>query len=312
MDQGAKLIVVDPRFTRSASKADLYVRLIRPGTDIALMGGLINYALENNLFHKDYVANYTNAAFIVNKDFGFQDGLFSGYGTKTKRAYDLKPGATSRTPRKSRYRPHPEQPPVRLPDHEEVLRPVHPGDWSADHRGRTKTQYPEDGGTFCATGQPGKAGTLLYAMGGTQHTTGVQIIRAIPSCSMLLGNMGIAGGGINALRGENNVQGSTDMACCSTSSPGYMAIPSEAAAPHPAKDYLDKETPRGQLLDQQAQVLRQPAQGLLGGRGHPGERLRLRLPAQDGQGLLGLGLLLDSAVRGPWEGEASRACWSGA
>ena len=86
MDKGAKLIVVDPRFTRSAAKADLYVRL-RPGTDIALMGGLINYVLENNLFHKDYVANYTNAAFVVNKDFAFQDGLFSGYD-KEKRAYD--------------------------------------------------------------------------------------------------------------------------------------------------------------------------------------------------------------------------------
>ncbi len=86
MDKGAKLIVVDPRFTRSAAKADLYVRL-RPGTDIALMGGLINYVLENNLFHKDYVANYTNAAFVVNKDFTFHDGLFSGYD-KEKRAYN--------------------------------------------------------------------------------------------------------------------------------------------------------------------------------------------------------------------------------
>src|SRR5450756_208114 len=86
MDQGAKLIVVDPRFTRSAAKADLYVRL-RPGTDIALIGGLINYVLQNDLYHKDYVANYTNAAFLVNKDFDFHDGLFSGFD-KEKRAYD--------------------------------------------------------------------------------------------------------------------------------------------------------------------------------------------------------------------------------
>mgnify|MGYP001271655298 CR=1 FL=1 len=84
--KGAKLIVVDPRFTRSASKADIYAPL-RPGTDIALMGGLINYVIENNLFHKDYVANYTNATFVVHKDFTFHDGLFSGYD-KEKRAYN--------------------------------------------------------------------------------------------------------------------------------------------------------------------------------------------------------------------------------
>ena len=96
---------------------------------------------------------------------------------------------------------------------------------------------------YCATGKPDKAGTLLYAMGGTQHTTGVQIIRAYTILQQLLGNMGIAGGGINALRGENNVQGSTDMGLLFNTVTGYMAIPSEAA--HPTlKDYLDKETPK--------------------------------------------------------------------
>jgi len=89
-----------PRFTRSAAKADTYVRL-RPGTDIALMGGLINYIIENNLFHKDYVANYTNAAFVVNKDFAFQDGLFSGYDKESGRMI-RPPGATNWTRKKSR------------------------------------------------------------------------------------------------------------------------------------------------------------------------------------------------------------------
>ena len=85
-EKGAKVIVIDPRFTRSAAKADLYVRL-RPGTNIALFGGLINQVLENNLFHRDYVLQYTNAAFVVNKDFDFHDGLFSGY-LADKRVYD--------------------------------------------------------------------------------------------------------------------------------------------------------------------------------------------------------------------------------
>ncbi len=96
---------------------------------------------------------------------------------------------------------------------------------------------------YCATGRPDKAGTLLYAMGGTQHTTGVQIIRAYTILQQLLGNMGIAGGGINALRGENNVQGSTDMGLLFNTLTGYLATPMEAA--HPTlKDYLDKETPK--------------------------------------------------------------------
>ena len=106
-----------------------------------------------------------------------------------------------------------------------------------------KEQLLEMAATFGATGQPGKAGTLLYAMGGTQHTTGVQIIRSYTILQQLLGNMGLPGGGINALRGENNVQGSTDMALLFNTVPGYMAIPSEAA--HPTlKDYLEKETPK--------------------------------------------------------------------
>ena len=96
---------------------------------------------------------------------------------------------------------------------------------------------------YGATGQVGKSGALLYAMGGTQHSTGVQIIRSYSILQLLLGNMGVAGGGINALRGENNVQGSTDMALLFNIVPGYMAAPREAA--HPTlKDYLDKDTPK--------------------------------------------------------------------
>ena len=109
--------------------------------------------------------------------------------------------------------------------------------------GVPKEKILEMAKTFCATGQPGKAGTIMYAMGATQHSTGVQVIRSYSILQLLLGNMGLPGGGINALRGENNVQGSTDMALLFNIVPGYMAIPS--AANHPTlKDYLDKETPK--------------------------------------------------------------------
>jgi formate dehydrogenase major subunit len=240
-DKGAKLIVIDPRFTRSAAKADVYVRL-RPGTDIALIGGIINYILQNDLYHKDYVAHYTNAAFLVNKDFSFHDGLFSGY-QKDKRAYN---------PETWSYQVDADQKPMTDPTLSNPqcvfqLLKTH-FDWYTPEMVEATAGVPKDlflkvAALYAASGQPDKAGTLLYAMGGTQHSSGVQIIRSYTILQQLLGNMGMPGGGINALRGENNVQGSTDMALLFHIVPGYMAAPSEAK--HPTlKDYLEKETPK--------------------------------------------------------------------
>ena len=240
-EKGAKLIVVDPRFTRSAAKADLYVRL-RPGTDIALFGGLINYALSNELYHRDYVVSYTNASFLVVKDFAFQEGLFAGY-QKDKRAYDAAVWD---------YEMDKEGKPVTDPTLADPrcvfqLMKAHFARYTPEMveatTGVPKETFLKMAALYAATGKPEKAGTILYAMGGTQHSTGVQIIRGYSMLQMLLGNMGVAGGGINALRGENNVQGSTDMALLFHLLPGYIGSPSEAA--HPAlKDYLDKETPK--------------------------------------------------------------------
>lgn len=240
-EKGAKLIVVDPRFTRSAAKSDLYVRL-RPGTDVALMGGLINYILENNLLHKDYVVNYTNASFVVKKDFAYHDGLFSGY-QKDKRAYD---------PASWDYEVGPDGKPVTDPtlSNPHCVFQLMKAQYAryTPEMVTVTTGVPQEvflkmAAAYGATGQVGKSGTLLYAMGGTQHSTGVQIIRGYCILQLLLGNMGLPGGGINALRGENNVQGSTDMALLFHLLPGYLGAPNEAA--HPTlKDYLDKETPK--------------------------------------------------------------------
>src|SRR6202008_3738089 len=87
LDRGAKMIHVDPRFTRPSAVADRHLR-IRTGTDVAYFGGLINYVLQNNLFHDEYVKNDTNASFLVRKDFTFTDGLFSGYD-KANRTYNI-------------------------------------------------------------------------------------------------------------------------------------------------------------------------------------------------------------------------------
>ena len=241
LDQGAQLIVIDPRYTRSAALADLYVRL-RPGTDIALFGGLIKYVLENELYHRDYLLNYTNAPFVLREDFQFKDGLFSGF-LADKKTYDVKTWD---------YELDAQGKPVTDPTlkHDRCVLMQMKKHYSRytpekveEITGVKRDTFAKLAELYCATGKPDKAGSLLYAMGGTQHTTGVQYIRSYSILQMLLGNMGIAGGGINALRGENNVQGSTDMALLAHILPGYMAIPGEAA--HPTfKDFLEKVTPK--------------------------------------------------------------------
>jgi formate dehydrogenase major subunit len=222
-DKGAILIHVDPRFTRTSTKADIFVRL-RSGTDIAFLGGMIKYILDNNLYDEFYVKNYTNASFIVNPKYSFDDGLFSGYDP-TKRAYDASTWALEKDENG-------------IPKRDMTLQDP----WCAfqllkKHYSRYTLQKvteitgtPEDDlvkvyKAYGSTGAPDKAGTELYAMGWTQHTVGVQNIRAMSIIQSLLGNMGIAGGGVNALRGESNVQGSTDAGLLFHIWPAYLPNP---------------------------------------------------------------------------------------
>jgi len=240
-EKGAKVIVVDPRFTRSAAKADLFVRL-RPGTDIALFNGLCNHILRNELYHRDYVVAYTNASYVIKPEFAFKDGLFSGY-QPDKRAYNTESWDyeldAEGNPVTDLTLTHPRCVFQLMKKEFERYSP----DMVESVTGVPRDQFKKLADTYAATGAAGKAGTLLYAMGGTQHSIGVQNIRSYSILQLLLGNMGMPGGGINALRGENNVQGSTDMAVLFHLVPGYMSIPSEAN--HPAlQDYLDKETPK--------------------------------------------------------------------
>ena len=248
-ERGTKIIHVDPRFTRTSAIADLYAP-IRAGTDVAFFGGLINYILEKKLYHEDYVKLHTNAAFIVAEDFKFDDGLFSGYD-EAKRAYDpttwdyeragdrqrrrrraaraspgtrrwgrLRRSAGRPTPRPTR----PCGPPLRLPAHEGPLRPLHAGEGLGDHR-HAGGEVHQDRRVVRLHRTPDKVGNIVYAVGLTHHTTGVQIIRGIGLVQMLLGNIGRPGGGVNAERGHANIQGNTDNAISWEILPGYLAIP---------------------------------------------------------------------------------------
>ncbi|MCG8708173.1 formate dehydrogenase-N subunit alpha [Brenneria sp. 4F2] len=243
---GARLIVVDPRFNRTASVADLYAP-IRAGSDVAFLLGVIQYLLSNNKVQMEYVKSYTNASLLVREDYAFDDGIFSGYDPQTRlynRAswhYELdengfaKRDATLNHPRcvwnllkqhVSRYTP-------------EVVTRI--------------CGTPEDDFlTICdmlaSTCVPDRTTTFLYALGWTQHTTGSQMIRTAGMIQLLLGNIGMAGGGVNALRGHSNIQGYTDLGLLSLRLPGYMDLPSEKQTT--LQDYLNQITPKPLLADQ--------------------------------------------------------------
>jgi formate dehydrogenase major subunit len=242
-EQGAKLVVVDPRFTRTAAKADVYAPM-RSGTDIPFLGGMIKYITDNNMIFKEYVVNYTNASFLVNPDFkgpGDLDGLFSGYD-KEKRKYDKKTWSyqldEAGIPKKD--------PSLQDPRCVYQLLRKHYSRYTlekvSDICGTPKEKLVEVYKVYGSTGKPNRAGTELYAMGWTQHTIGTQNIRAMCIVQLLLGNMGIAGGGINAMRGESNVQGSTDQGLLFHILPGYNAVPTASVVDLNA--YIEKFTPK--------------------------------------------------------------------
>jgi len=222
-DKGATFIHVDPRFTRTSARADIYARL-RSGTDIAFLGGLIKYILDNELYDDFYVKNYTNAPFILNAQYGFDDGLFAGYDP-TKRSYDKSKWAFEKdekgVPQKD----------LSLKDEKCVFQQLkkHYSRYTIEKvvaiTGTPQDELEKVYKAYASTGVPEKSGTILYAMGWTQHTVGTQNIRTMAIIQLMLGNMGIAGGGVNALRGESNVQGSTDHALLFHIIPAYMPTP---------------------------------------------------------------------------------------
>jgi formate dehydrogenase-N alpha subunit len=244
VDKGAKLVVVDPRFTRTAAKAQIYAPL-RSGTDIPFLGGMINYVLQNELYHKEYVVNFTNAASLIHPDFkgpADLDGFFSGYDM-TKRTYDQSTWKYQTDADGNIKRDETLQDPNCVFQLLKKQYARYTPDMVSKVTGCPKDQFLKVAETFAATGQAGKAGTILYAMGQTQHTVGSQNVRAMAMLQLLLGNIGILGGGVNALRGESNVQGSTDMAVLFHYIPGYLGAP--VAANHKnLAEYLEKETPK--------------------------------------------------------------------
>ena len=234
----ARLIVVDPRFNRSAAVADVYAP-IRTGTDIVFLGGLINYLLTEDRIQHEYVLNYTDMSFLVKDEFAFKDGLYSGYNEE-KRSYDrsswdyaygddgfVRSDPTLKDPRcvynllKQHYARYTVEMVERI-------------------CGTPANSIRQVWEMIASTAGKDKAMTILYALGWTQHSIGAQNVRAGTMVQLLLGNIGVAGGGMNALRGHSNIQGLTDIGLMSDLLPGYLTLPKQDEQDYDA--YIAKRT----------------------------------------------------------------------
>ncbi len=298
------MIVVDPRFTRTAATADLFLQ-IRAGADIAFLGGMIHYALENQRIAKEYLVNFTNAAFVIKEGFKLpEDGLYSGFdeGTQTydKSTWNYEEGGnlTGKAAVEGRS-PDASAAPAALP-------PNVAYDTSLEHprcvyqllkkqysrytpemveriTGHSEGSIPEGRRLFTSIRKDGdtkKVATIIYAVGWTQHTFGTQIIRTAAMLQLLMGNVGRAGGGVNALRGHSNIQGATDVAGIFDNLPGYLKVPTPADKDFAA--WMKRITPKAskpigmglvQLLVQHAEVRRVVPQGDVWRRRDKRERL---------------------------------------
>jgi formate dehydrogenase major subunit len=272
------VIHADPRFTRTSAMANIYAPL-RAGSDIVFLGALIRHVLEEHerivstpadrrsprdRFFHDYLVRYTNAATLVNEQFRDTEageGVFSGLDPERRRydprswRYDAEPGRTGAADRSQSFQdtvrqmvgPHPRQ--DQTLRHERCVYQIlrrhyrrYTPEMVEEVCGTPRDVFGRVADTLLNNAGPDRTGAICYAVGWTQHTVGVQMIRAAAVLQLLLGNIGRPGGGILALRGHATIQGSTDIATLYNLHPGYLNAPS-ALRPHDSLlDYIRAET----------------------------------------------------------------------
>jgi len=258
-ERGAPVIHVDPRFTRTSATASKWVQ-IRAGSDIAFLGGIVNHILENGREFREYVVNYTNAPVIVDEAFldtEDLDGFFSGWDPETGR-YDNTSwqyagmeilGSAGHREKGARIghateeggggseflhgEPPEEDPKLEHPRCVYQLLKKHFRRYTPELVAEVCGCLPEDvaavAEALCTNSGRERTSALVYSLGWTQHTVGVQNIRAAAVIQLLLGNIGRPGGGIMALRGHAEIQGSTDLATLYDVLPGYIPTPNAHA-----------------------------------------------------------------------------------
>jgi len=222
----AKLIVVDPRFTRTAAVADMYAP-IRVGTDIAFLAGVINHLLSTGKYHADYVKLNTDATFLLKPDFKYDNGFFSGYD-EAKRSYNKSTWGYQKGEDGFVKVDDSMQDPLCVFQQMKKHYARYTPELVSSITGTPKDQFLKVCEALASTSAVDKVMTICYALGWTQHTVGSQNIRTMAMIQLLLGNMGRPGGGVNALRGHANVQGVTDMCAYSEVLSGYQSAPTDA------------------------------------------------------------------------------------
>ena len=265
-EKGATVIHVDPRFTRTSAMSDMWVP-IRAGSDIVFLGALVNYVLTNDLEFRDYVVPYTNASTIISDEFGGPDdldGLFSGWNEAERRyspeswAYESGEGADQEVGHEDADGGHGKDrggdatkikdvrrdPTLQHPRCVFQLLKKHYARYTpelvAEVCGVAPEAFLNVARAYCHASGPEKTGTICYAVGWTQHSVGVQIIRTAAILQLLLGNVGRPGGGILALRGHASIQGSTDIPTLYDVLPGYIPMPAFGPDTVRLPDYLKK------------------------------------------------------------------------
>ncbi len=313
--RGARVIHVDPRFTRTSAVSDRHIP-IRAGSDIVLIGALINHVLSNDLWFREYVIAYTNAATIINEKFRDTEdlnGLFSGFDPETGQydtstwAYEEEGNGQVESPggghthgataaQSGAGHEHGSGGPplanARVKRDETLQHPRtvfqivkrhfarYTPEMVTDVCGITRADFDYLARSIVENSGRERTTCFAYAVGWTQHTLGAQFIRSADILQLLLGNVGRPGSGIMALRGHATIQGSTDIPTLFNLLPGYLPMP-KAGMHDTLADYLDAVRSKKQkgYLGQRGRLHHQLAQGLVGGCGHQGQRLGLRLPA---------------------------------
>jgi len=242
-DRPCVVIHADPRFTRTSALADIYAPL-RAGADIVFLGAIIHYVIENEKYFKEYVVNYTNAPMLVSPDFKDTDeldGVFSGFDAAGKRydahTWHYAKGSDGQVLRDATLQ-HPRSVFQILRRHFARYTP----EMVEEVCGTPKATFLRVAEALTENSGPDRTSAICYAVGWTQHTTGVQMIRAAAILQLLLGNIGRPGGGILALRGHATIQGSTDIATLYNLLPGYLNAPSAIKKHDSLKDYIATET----------------------------------------------------------------------
>ena len=241
-EHGATIIHVDPRFSRTSALADIWVP-VRAGSDIVFLGGLINHLIEYELYFREYVVHYTNASCILSDEYRDPedngDGYFSGWNPE-KRAYEgnswLYKGGDLSRPQRDLTLQDPQCVFQKLKRHFSRYTP----EMVEKVCGIPPDLFHKVAHALAAASGPERTAAVCYAVGWTQHSKGVQIIRAAAILQLLLGNIGRPGGGILALRGHASIQGSTDIPTLYDILPGYLSMPRKGD--ETLQQYFDKYT----------------------------------------------------------------------